>query len=260
MRILILGDIIGQPGMRAVVSALKGLIRRYRADLVVANGENANEGFGITAALADQLLRAGVHVITTGNHVWHDEKVGELLDVRSEVLRPDNYPAGVPGSGVCVLERKQGKIAVINLQGRERMPSIDCPFRRFREIMKRLGNSLTHVIVDFHAESTGEKEALAHFVDGEATVFFGTHTHVQTADQRILPGGTATITDIGACSVPESVIGFRPEISNRRVLTQLPLKNEVAPGQAVIHGIFVESEDDSRKARSIERVVFRSLV
>ncbi|TVR66833.1 MAG: TIGR00282 family metallophosphoesterase [Spirochaetaceae bacterium] len=260
MRILILGDIIGQPGMRAVVSALKGLIRTYRADLVVVNGENANDGFGITAALADQLVRAGVHVITTGNHVWHDEKVGELLEGRPEILRPDNYPAGVPGSGVYVLDRKQGKIAVINLQGRDRMPSIDCPFRRFREIMKRLGNTMAQVVVDFHAESTAEKEALAHFVDGEATVLFGTHTHVQTADERILPGGTACITDVGACIVPESVIGFRPEISNRRVLTQLPLKNEVAHGQATIHGICVETDGDTRRARSIERIRFRSLV
>lgn len=260
MRILILGDIIGQPGMRAVVSALKGLIRRYRADLVIANGENALDGFGINADLADQLFRAGVHVITTGNHVWHDDKVGELLKQRPQVLRPDNYPGGAPGSGVYVVERKQGTTAVINLQGRDRMPSIDCPFRRFREIMKRLGNTVTHVIVDFHAESTAEKEALGHFVDGDATVVFGTHTHIQTADEGILPGGTAYITDIGACSVPESVIGFRSEISQRRVLTQLPLKNEVAPGQAVIHGLCVEADNSSRKATAIERIQFRSLV
>ncbi len=260
MRILILGDIIGKPGMRAVVSALKGLIRRYRADLVIVNGENSNDGYGITADLADQLFRAGAQVITTGNHVWHDDKVGELLDSRPEVLRPDNYPAGVPGSGVFVIDRKQGKTAVINLQGRDRMPSIDCPFRRFREIMKRLGSSIDQVVVDFHAESTAEKEALAHYLDGEATVVFGTHTHVQTADDRILPKGTAYITDIGACAVEQSVIGFKPDISTRRVLTQLPLRNEVADGAAVIHGLLVESGAGSRRAVSVERIRFTSLV
>lgn len=259
MRFLILGDIIGRPGMRAVVSALKGLIRSHRADFVVVNGENADDGFGINATLADQLLRAGADVITTGNHVWHDDKVAALLQERPEVLRPDNYPGGAPGSGVHVIERKQQRIAVVNLQGRDRMPAIDCPFRRFREIYKRL-SGVDHVIVDLHAESTAEKEAFAWYVDGDATVVYGTHTHVQTADERVLPGGTAYITDIGACLPEHSVIGFKPEISTRRALTQLPLRNEVAEGQAVIHGLVVVADDKPRRARSIERFAFRSLV
>lgn len=260
MRILIVGDIIGKPGMRAVVSALKGLIRRYRADLVIANGENADDGFGINADLASQLFHAGVHVVTTGNHVWQHEKIAQLLEEHPKVLRPDNYPAGAPGSGVHVIEHKKGRVAVINLQGRDRMPAIDCPFRRFREILKRLGGSVAHVVVDFHAESTAEKESFGQYVDGDATVCYGTHTHVQTADERILPKGTAYITDIGACSVESSVIGFNAAISNRRVLTQLPLRNEVAPGQAVIHGLYVETVEDSMRAQSVERIVFHSLV
>jgi 2',3'-cyclic-nucleotide 2'-phosphodiesterase len=260
MRILILGDIIGRPGMRAVVSAAKGLIRRYRADFVIANGENADDGFGITTMLADQLFKAGVEVITTGNHVWHDDKIGDLLRDRPAVLRPDNYPGDPPGSGVHRVESRSGRVAVINLQGRDRMPTIECPFRRYRDIMKRIKNTVDHVVVDFHAESTAEKEAFGQYVDGEVTVLYGTHTHIQTADERILPRGTAYITDIGACMVEQSVIGFDPHISTRRALTQLPLRNEVADGAATIHGLSVETERGSMKARSIERIVFRSLV
>ncbi|WP_018527399.1 TIGR00282 family metallophosphoesterase [Alkalispirochaeta alkalica] len=260
MRILILGDIIGQPGMRAVVSALKGLTRRFRADFVVVNGENAADGFGINRELADQLFRAGAQVITTGNHVWHDPGVTDLLEHCPEVLRPDNYPKGAPGSGVCVSEGRQGRVAVVNLQGRDRMPAIDCPFRRFREIRKTLGNNLDAIIVDFHAETTSEKEAFGRFVDGEVSVIYGTHTHIQTADERILPGGTAYITDAGACLAEQSVIGFNPAISTRRALTQLPLRNEVAQGTAIIHGLCVETEKGGLKALSVERVQFRSLV
>lgn len=247
--------------MRAVVSALKGLVRQHRADFVVVNGENADDGFGINPALADQLFHAGADVITTGNHVWHHDEVGQLLDTNERVLRPDNYPGGAPGSGVCVVERKEGRVAVINLQGRDRMPSIDCPFRRAREILKRVRSQVDYVVVDFHAESTEEKEAFAHYLDGDVTVVYGTHTHVQTADERIMPKGTAAITDIGACGPDLSVIGFNPAISVRRVLTQLPLRNEVASNAATIHGLVVETaEGKSPVARSIDRFAFRSLV
>lgn len=260
MRILILGDIIGRPGMRAVVSAARNLIRRYRADLVIANGENAADGFGITAVLADQLFKAGVQVITTGNHVWQDDKVSDLLRDRPAVLRPDNYPGDPAGSGVFIAETRSGRVAVVNLQGRDRLPAIECPFRRFREIMKRIRNTVDHVVIDFHAESTAEKEAFGQYADGEVTVVYGTHTHVQTADERVLPRGTAYITDIGACMVEQSVIGFDPRISTRRALTQLPLRNEVVDGAATIHGLNVETDRGSMKARSVERIVFRSLV
>jgi 2',3'-cyclic-nucleotide 2'-phosphodiesterase len=259
MKILILGDVIGQSGMRAVVSALKGLIRQYRADVVIVNGENAADGFGINAQLAEQLFKAGADVITTGNHVWHDDSIADLLNNNPTILRPDNYPGGAPGSGVYIHESRGGNLAVVNLQGRDRMPAIDCPFRRAREILKRLKGKVSGVVVDFHAESTEEKEALAHYLDGDVTVLYGTHTHVQTADERVLPGGTAYITDIGASGPDDSVIGFDPEISMRRVLTQLPLKNEVATGAATLHGLFVESDGNGR-ATSVERITYRSLV
>lgn len=259
MRILVIGDVIGSPGMRAVVSALRNLSRTYRSDLVIVNGENADNGFGITAALADQLFKAGADVITTGNHVWHDDHIDDLLSGNERILRPDNYPGGAAGSGVYIHTGKAGRVAVVNLQGRERMPRIDCPFRRAREIVKRIKGSADYIVVDFHAESTAEKEAFAGYLDGEVTVVYGTHTHVQTADERILPGGTAYITDVGACLPDQSVIGFNPAISVRRSLTQLPIKNEVASGAAVIHGILVETGEAPR-ASAVERIRFRSLV
>lgn len=259
MRILILGDVIGQPGMRAVVSALKSLSRKHRADAVVVNGENAHDGFGITRELADQLFRAGADVITTGNHVWRDESVGELLEQDPRVLRPHNYPPGAPGSGVYLHEGRGGRLLVVNLQGRDRLPSIDDPFRCAREIVKAHRGKVDAIIVDFHAESTEEKEALGWYLDGDVSAVYGTHTHVQTADDHILPGGTAFMTDIGACTPDGSVIGFVPAISVRRVLTQLPLRNEVANGAATIHGLFVET-GEAGHARSVERIAFRSLV
>jgi hypothetical protein len=259
MRILVIGDVIGKPGMRAVVSALKNLSRTHRADIVIVNGENADDGFGINAALAEQLFKAGADVITTGNHVWHDDRIADLLNENERILRPDNYPGGAPGGGVYLLETKSGRVAVANLQGRSRMPTIDCPFRRAREIVRKNKNAAEFFVIDFHAESTAEKEALGGYLDGEATVVYGTHTHVQTADERVLPGGTAYITDIGACLPEQSVIGFNAAISVRRSLTQLPLRNEVADGAAVIHGIIVET-GNAPKASSIERIVFRSLV
>jgi 2',3'-cyclic-nucleotide 2'-phosphodiesterase len=260
MRLLILGDVIGQPGLRAVVSALRGLIRRHRADVVIVNGENADDGFGISPAIAEQLFKAGADVITTGNHVWHHDEIGELLGSNERVLRPDNYPGGAPGSGLYIHEGKSGRVAVINLQGRDRLPAIDCPFRRAREIIKRIKGQADAIVIDFHAESTEEKEALAHYLDGEVTVIYGTHTHVQTADDRVLAGGTAVITDIGACGPENSVIGFDPSISVRRALTQLPLKNEVASGAATLHGLVVETGDNPLHATSVERISFRSLI
>ncbi len=245
--------------MRAVVSALKNLSRTHRADFIVVNGENSDNGFGINATLADQLFKAGADVVTTGNHVWHDREVAELLNGNPKVLRPDNYPGGAPGSGAYLAETKAGKVAVINLQGRTRMVTIDCPFRRGRDLVKKYKNTADHIVIDFHAESTAEKEAFAHYLDGDATVIYGTHTHVQTADERVLAAGTAYITDVGACLPEQSVIGFTPEVSVRRSLTQLPIRNEPAEGAAVIHGIIVET-GDRLAASSIERVRYRSLI
>ncbi len=258
--ILVLGDIIGRPGMRAVVSSVKSLARKHRADLVIVNGENANDGFGITADDLAQLQRAGVDVVTTGNHVWQDDRIGELLDREAFLLRPANYPGSVPGHGFALLDRRKPPVAVINVQGRVAMPPIDCPFRVSRETVKRLRRETPIIIVDFHAESTAEKEALASYLDGDVSLLFGTHTHVQTADERILPKGTAYLTDIGACLPANSVIGFAPSISVRRSLTLIPIRNEVASDAATIHGLVVTVGNGDGTARSIERIQYSSLV
>lgn len=260
MRLLLLGDIIGASGMRAVVTSLRSLQREHRADLVIANAENAADGFGVTAELAEQLFRSGVAVLTTGNHVWHDEKVVDLLANEPRVLRPHNYPGGSAGSGLYIVTHAAGRVAVLNLQGRDRLGAIDDPFRTLKTVLKANKGAYDLLVVDFHAESTHEKEALAHMIDGKATVVYGTHTHVQTADDRILPRGTAYITDIGACLPVPSVIGFNPEISVRRALTQLPIRNEVASGPAWIHGLLVEAGGNGVRATAVHRIRYRSLV
>ena len=260
MRILILGDIIGANGMRAVVTALQSLQREHRADFVIANAENANGGFGVTGELAEQLFRAGVAVITTGNHVWHDDDVEDLLTSEQRVLRPHNYPSGLAGSGWYIAKHAAGRIAVLNLQGRDRLGAIDDPFRAAKTVLKANKGAYDLLVVDFHAESTQEKEALAHMLDGKATVVYGTHTHVQTADDRILPRGTAYITDVGACLPTPSVIGFDAQISVRRGLTQLPIRNEVASGPARIHGLLVEAGGSGVRATAVQRIQYQSLV
>ena len=257
MRILILGDVIGKPGIRAVVTSLKNLAKHNRADMVIVNAENSNDGFGVTQDIAHQLFAAGVDVITTGNHVWHSEDSASVLNSQKAVLRPDNYPTSLAGTGVWLSEGKQPVVAVLNLQGRDRLLAIDCPFQKARTILSRI--HADYIIVDFHAEAVQEKEALAHYLDGQVTVIYGTHTHVQTMDERIMPHGTAYITDIGACLPEPSVIGFNPFISVQKALTQLALRDEVEEGRAVIHGIIVETAEAPRAA-SIERILYRSLV
>lgn len=257
---LILGDIIGQPGCRAVLTSLKSLIRKYSAQMVVVNGENAAAGFGITPETAISLLAAGADAITTGNHVWQEKGIYEYLDQEERILRPANYPGSSPGHGHYIANVRGTPIGVVNLQGRTRMSAIDCPFRKARDILRQIKSKCSGIIVDFHAESTEEKEALALYLDGDVSVVFGTHTHVQTADERLLPGGTAYITDIGAAAPSHSVIGFDSSISVKRSLTQLPIRNEVADSPAVIHGIVVEIDTESGKATSITRIREASLI
>lgn len=257
---LILGDIIGAPGCRAVLTSLKSLIRKYSAQMVVVNGENAAEGFGITEETAISLLSTGAHVITTGNHVWQERGIYEYLDQEERILRPANYPGAAPGHGYHIANVRGTPIGVINLQGRTRMSSIDCPFRKARDIVKKIKSQCSGIIVDFHAESTDEKEALGLYLDGDVSVLFGTHTHVQTADERILPRGTGYITDVGAAAPSSSVIGFNSDISVKRSLTQVPIRNVVADTPATIHGIVVDIDPDSGKSLSIRRIQEESLI
>lgn len=247
-----LGDIIGDAGLQALASGLPELIRRTRADLVVANGENAAGGFGITREAADRIFRSGVDVITTGNHVWEKKDADKLLDSEPRVLRPANYPPGVPGAGHLALEKGGVSWMIVSLQGRERMYSIDCPFRTATELLGRSSGAV--VVVDFHAESTEEKEALAFHLDGKAAVVAGTHTHVQTADGRILPAGTGFVADLGMSGPVDSVIGVQTELCLRRSRSQMPIKMEAAEGPACLQGVLFEVDVSTRRTVSITPV------
>ncbi|MDA3810199.1 MAG: TIGR00282 family metallophosphoesterase [Spirochaetaceae bacterium] len=253
--VLVLGDVVGQPGCRALFFKLPGLIKKYKTDFVIVNGENASDGFGILPEEAEKFFSKGTDVITSGNHIWQKREIYPLLEKENtRILRPANYPPGVPGKGDVTVNVKGIDITVINLLGRVRMGlPVDCPFRKSQEIIKKNKKNKI-IIVDFHAEDTMEKEALAWYLDGKVSALIGTHTHIQTADERILPKGSAYITDIGMTGPDDSVIGTKPEISIRRSLTQLPLKMEVADNQSTIKGVLIKIDIDTGKALSIERI------
>ncbi|MFP4383231.1 MAG: TIGR00282 family metallophosphoesterase [Spirochaetia bacterium] len=260
VRILVLGDVIGQPGCRALFVGLQSLIKNFKANGVIVNGENAFDGFGITPELADSLFSSGADVITTGNHVWQKKEILPYLDSEPRILRPANYPPDVPGHGTHVFETRGVRIGVLNLQGRERMSPLDCPFRKSRDILRKLKGDSDAIIVDFHAEAAEEKEALGVYLDGDVSLVAGTHTHIQTMDTKILPKGTGYITDLGMIGPSEGVIGFSKTVSVRRSITQMPLKGEVASGVAVIQGVVAEIDGDTGKTVSIERINRLSLV
>ncbi len=253
IKALFLGDICGQPGNRAVFMGLKQLIKDYRADVVIANGENAADGFGITPKEAANLFSSGVDIITTGNHVWQRDEIYPMLEKGKNIIRPANYPPGVKGTGTAMIKVKGMEIVVINLQGRLHMSTIDCPFRIGRELIQTLAKSNRAILIDFHAESSEEKEALGLYLDGQAAAVVGTHTHVQTADERLLPKHTAYITDIGMTGPLMSVIGGRADLSIERQLTQIPIKNEIAEIAAVIQGVVVSIRPETGLAVKIVR-------
>jgi metallophosphoesterase (TIGR00282 family) len=258
--VLFIGDIIGQPGMRALVSMLPGLKKTHSPDITIVNGENAADGFGITEQLVQTIINAGADIITTGNHIWQQKEVFPFLDGTELVLRPVNYPPGVPGKGHCVLERKGIRFGVINLQGRVRMWPIDCPFRKAKEIIRKIEHQCDVILVDMHGESVEEKEAVAWDLDGKIQALVGTHTHIQTMDERILPKGTGYISDLGATGPRESVIGFDPETGIRRSITQLPLKSEVSSKPAILCGVVMHIHPESKKVVAIQRIRESSLV
>ncbi len=241
MRILLLGDIVGAPGRRCVVRFLKD--RSY--DLVVANGENASGGIGITPADARQLLADGISILTSGNHIWAHKEILPFLDeCGGTLLRPANYAPGNPGIGHSVLQVSGTPVLVINLQGRVFMQENDCPFRTVDRIIAGVRADI--VVVDFHAEATSEKEAMGRYLDGRATVVVGTHTHVQTADIRVLPGGTAYLTDLGMCGSTQGIIGVRYEEVRQRFLTGRPNRLSVAEGDEMVCGMEVETDASFR--------------
>ena len=230
------------------------MIKRHRADVVMLNGENAADGFGLTEDLARQFFSLGVQVITSGNHIWQREDILPSLQKDVRILRPANYPSKVPGSGHTIVETGGRKIAVINLQGRHQMVPIDCPFQVGSALVDKVRKQTNLILVDFHAENAQEKEALAHYLDGRVSVVVGTHTHVQTGDEQLLPKGTAYITDLGICGPLDGVIGSVPSIAIQRQLTQIPLRNEIIDAPSHLQGVVCTIDTDTGKALSIVRI------
>lgn len=255
MKVLCIGDIMGEPGRRAVARIVPRLTAQHRIDAVIANGENVAGGFGVTRELAEELFDTGVSVITTGNHAWDKKEAVEYFSREPRLLRPANYPAGVPGNGSVVIETAAGeRLAVLQVMGRVYMPTIDCPFQAAKRELSRLKRETSAIIVDMHAEATSEKMAMGHFLDGEVVAVVGTHTHVQTADEQILPKGTAYITDIGMTGPLHSVIGVKKELAIEKFLTGMPRRFEVASGPSVFCAVLLELDPRLGKAISFERI------
>lgn len=253
--ILFIGDIIGKPGRQALSRYLHKLVDQYRVDLVVANGENAAGGFGLTPEKARELFSLGVDVITGGNHIWDKKDSFGFLDQETRIIRPANYPEGAPGRGSAVFTTSGGvKVGILNLEGRIFMNPLDCPFRTADREIAEIVKKTPVILVDFHAEATSEKSALGWYLDSRVSAVIGTHTHVQTADERILPGGTAYITDAGMTGPFDSVIGMRKEEPIQRFLTQMPAKFEVAKKDLRINAVQVSVDEVSGRALSMERI------
>ena len=255
MKILMIGDVVGRAGRQVIADRLTELKEELRISFVVANIENAAAGFGITAECGKELLSAGVDVMTSGNHIYDKKEGIGYIESEVRLIRPANYAPGAPGRGMWLQRTSMGiGIAVINVQGRVFMPPSDCPFRTIDSILNEIGKRASIILVDHHAEATSEKMAMGRYLDGRVTAVVGTHTHVQTADERILPGGTAFITDVGMVGPLDSVIGIRKELSIERFLTQRPGAFEVAKNLVYLQGAVVDIDEASGRAVGITRV------
>lgn len=255
MNILFVGDVVGKPGRNAVAAIVPKLRRERALDLVIANGENSAHGAGLTASTVNELLKSGVDLITSGDHTWDQKEIYEVIEQEQRLIRPLNFSPSAPGRGSTVIS-VDGKtnVGVINLIGRVFMPANDCPFRAAEAEVTRLRRKTNVIIVDIHAEATSEKIAMARFLDGKVSAVLGTHTHVTTADEQIFPKGTAYISDVGMCGPHESVLGRDIEAVLRRFLTQMPQKMEVATGDVALNAVIVDVDENSGRARNIERI------
>jgi 2',3'-cyclic-nucleotide 2'-phosphodiesterase len=253
MNILFIGDIFGSPGRRIVADHLQDIVETNKIDLTIANAENAAGGFGITPAIAEDLLALGLDLLTSGNHIWDKREIYDYLDRQPRLLRPANYPQA-PGSGKLVLRARNGvECAIFNLQGRTYMPASDCPFRKADELLAGLPPAVKVRFFDFHAEVTSEKMAMGWHLDGRASAMIGTHTHIPTADTRILPGGLAYQTDCGMTGPYNSVIGVQTDLVMQRFLSGLPVRMEAARGGVELHSVIIDVDEATGKARSIRR-------
>jgi len=250
MLILMIGDIIGQPGRQAVSKLLRDLRQQYELDMIIANAENSAGGFGLTSTIARELMDTGIDVLTSGNHIWAQKEIIPYLDSELPILRPLNYPPGVPGRGYIITRQ----IMVVNLMGRTFMTALDCPFRAMDKLLAELEHKPPVIIVDFHAEATSEKVAMGRYLDGRVSAVLGTHTHVGTIDAQILPQGTAYVSDIGMTGPMDSIIGDEIESVLQRFLTGMPHRLSVGKGKPVLNAIMVEVAEDSGRAINIERI------
>jgi len=255
MKILFVGDIVGKPGRRAIRELLPEIISERQIDFVIANCENAAAGFGVTRDIVEELYSSQINVLTSGNHIWDKKEIREFAEDYETLLRPANYPNGSPGWGSVVMPNSSGiHIGVINLMGRVFMKPLECPFRTAEREIEKIKNRAKIIIIDFHAEATSEKEAIGWFLDGRVSAVLGTHTHVQTADETILPGGTAYITDVGMTGPFNSIIGIRKDDILERFLTQVPNRFDVAKDDVRLQGVIVDIDGKSGRARGIERL------
>ena len=250
MLILVIGDIVGQPGRQAVKELLPGLRQQYGFSLVIANAENVAGGLGLTSTTAEELLSAGIDVLTSGNHIWAQKEIIPHLDGEMPILRPLNYPSGVPGKGYIVNRQAM----VVNLIGRTFMGDFDCPFRAIDQLLTEVKPKPPVIIVDFHAEATSEKVAMGRYLDGRVSAVLGTHTHVGTTDSQLLPQGTAYVTDIGMTGPVDSVIGMETEVVIQRFLTGIPHRMSVAKGKTMFNAVLVRVDKESGRAISIDRI------
>jgi metallophosphoesterase (TIGR00282 family) len=257
IRILFVGDIVGRPGRRAVRALLPEIVTAEHPDLIVANGENAAGGFGISAEVCQELLQGGIDVLTLGNHTWDNREVTPIMEREPRLIRPANYPPGTPGSGHYIAVARNGaRVAVLNLLGVVFLESMDCPFRAADELLATVAKKADFILVDVHAEATSEKVALGWYLDGRVTAVIGTHTHVATADERVLPQGTAYITDAGMTGPVNSVLGIDPQIVLTKFLTKRPVRFEVASGPVQLDAVLIEAGEDG-KASAIRRITRR---
>lgn len=254
MNILFIGDIVGNPGRKIIKELMPGLRNEYPHDVCIANAENAAGGSGITYIVAQELYKSGIDVITMGNHTWSKKEILNFIDSEPKIVRPANFPSELPGKGSTIYNSKIGKIGILNLMGRVYMDSIDCPFKAAERELGYLKSFTKIIIVDFHAEATSEKSALAWFLDGRVSCVLGTHTHVQTADEKLLPFGTAFISDVGMTGPYEGIIGVDKDIVINKFVTHMPVKYEVARGSTQFNAVYLQIDEKNGKTVRIERI------
>lgn len=255
LNLLFVGDVVGKAGRQILKQRLPSLIDRHMVDLVVVNAENAAAGYGLTLSVMDELYKAGAQVLTSGNHIWDKKEILEILDRDERLLRPHNYPPGLAGRGYGFYETAAGlPVAVINLEGRVFMKNLDCPFRIVDQILEDISARAKIILVDFHAEATSEKQALGYYLDGRVSALVGTHTHVQTADDRILTAGTGYLTDVGMTGAQDAIIGNQKEPALKRFLTQMPVRLEVAKKDPLLCAVLLTIDEETGRCTAVERI------